>query len=352
MDLVTIVVPFYNVERYIGECLQSLVRQTYHAIEILCIDDCSPDGSIEVVREYARRDDRIRIISHEKNKGLGGARNTGISHASGRYICFIDSDDYISHRFVELLYGAISKDSSDIAVCNIWQSLDGEIRPYETRYVDGRHKIRETGDNVLDVAGRINPGCTNKLYKLELIRANGLVQPEKRYYEGVEFWLMCVYYSSAISTISDRLYYYRQRSGSIMQSHSFSHINDRFDFIRGIDRFVKSTILNTPGIDQRSLLDDTLKYLLRHIHYGKRLVAESANSNREEMDGYYDDQIKRFSIQCGWPDLALDYEMFRKNRLLINKTNTKNATVDELGRKLQDETDRTVSSNKEIEKKT
>ena len=78
-------------------------------------------------------------------------------------------------------------------------------------------------------------------------------------------------------------------------------------------------------------------------------MAEAANSNREEMERYYDEKIKKFSIQCGWPSLALDYEIFQKNRLLLNSANTKKAVVDELDRKLQDDTDRTASSNKEVE---
>ena len=318
MKKVTVVVPFYNVEAYIAECLDSLINQTHSNIEILCIDDCSSDNSRDIVSAYATKDSRIKIIRHRKNKGLGGARNTGITNASGDYVCFVDSDDYVSDRFVELLYQAIRSGNSDVAVCNFWMNQEGVISPLRKAYENEVLVIAQNKHNVLEVSIQINPACTNKMYKRSLIIQNNMLQPEQRYYEGVVFWLKTVFYSSKISTISDRLYYYRQRSGSIMNSHSYKHIDDRFEFIRQIDSFVKNDILPTPNIDAHKITNDTLLYILEQTHYGKSLIDEATVENKEEVEKYYDEKIVQFSISCNWPALLTTYKYYQENKKLIN----------------------------------
>jgi len=104
----------YNVELYLSDCLDSCINQTFKDIEIICINDCSPDKSDKILNEYANKDSRIKVITHEKNKGLGGARNTGIEAATGAYCWFIDSDDYILLNACEILNDIISQVKTDI----------------------------------------------------------------------------------------------------------------------------------------------------------------------------------------------------------------------------------------------
>ena len=111
--LVTVVIPVYNVEKYLEYCIKSVVEQTCSEIEILLIDDGSTDGCPEICDEWAGKDSRIRVI-HKENQGLGLARNTGIENATGKYICFFDSDDYIAKDTVEKIYGLAEKEKSDI----------------------------------------------------------------------------------------------------------------------------------------------------------------------------------------------------------------------------------------------
>ena len=99
-ELVSIVVPIYNVEKYLSKCIDSLISQTYKNLEIILVNDGSTDQSGEIAQQYAKQDSRIRYIV-QKNKGLGGARNTGLEYAKGNYILFIDSDDYIRNNMVE-----------------------------------------------------------------------------------------------------------------------------------------------------------------------------------------------------------------------------------------------------------
>lgn len=113
--LITVVVPIYNVERYLNRCIESIVNQTYKELEILLIDDGSPDQCPQMCDEWAKKDCRIRVI-HKLNEGLGIARNVGIEHASGEYICFFDSDDYIADDLVEKAYRKICQEEADIVI--------------------------------------------------------------------------------------------------------------------------------------------------------------------------------------------------------------------------------------------
>ena len=114
-ELVTVVVPIYNVEKYLDRCIQSIVNQTYRNLEILLIDDGSQDNCPAMCDEWAKRDNRIRVI-HKENQGLGMARNTGIEYATGEYICYFDSDDYVDTQTIELAYGEIKKNNADMAI--------------------------------------------------------------------------------------------------------------------------------------------------------------------------------------------------------------------------------------------
>ena len=107
-DLITVVVPVYKVEKYIDRCVTSIINQSYKNLEIILVDDGSPDNCGKICDDYARKDERIKVI-HKENGGLSDARNAGINIAKGKYITFIDSDDYIKYDYVEFLYNNIEK---------------------------------------------------------------------------------------------------------------------------------------------------------------------------------------------------------------------------------------------------
>ena len=111
---ISIIIPIYNVEKYLRECLDSCINQTLKDIEIVCIDDASPDNSIKIIEEYQAKDSRIKIFRHEINKNLGAARNTGLQAATGEYVWFVDSDDYIDTKACQILYDAIKEFDVDV----------------------------------------------------------------------------------------------------------------------------------------------------------------------------------------------------------------------------------------------
>lgn len=109
MYKVSIIIPIYNVEQYLAQCLDSVINQTYKNIEIICVNDCSLDNSFRILDEYSKNDKRIKIINRENNGGLSAARNTGLDNASGKYIYFLDSDDWIDLDYIEKMLNAADK---------------------------------------------------------------------------------------------------------------------------------------------------------------------------------------------------------------------------------------------------
>lgn len=117
MPKISIIIPIYNVENYIEECLNSVLNQTLKDIEVICVDDCGNDNSINIVKTIAQKESRIKIIKHEKNKGLGPARNTGLDYVKGKYVIFLDSDDYFAlDNILELLYEKIEETNVDFVM--------------------------------------------------------------------------------------------------------------------------------------------------------------------------------------------------------------------------------------------
>lgn len=321
MEKITIIVPFYGVEKYIEQCLQSLINQTYKNIEILCVDDCSPDNSLAIVEAYAEEDPRIKILSHKSNKGLGGARNTGIRHACGEFICFVDSDDYVSKDFAQQLINGISesKSNSDIVVCNFLQDQNGEISDYGGSYMHADYPCTANKDHTLEVAMKFNPGCTNKMYRRHLLVDNNICFPEHQYYEDVIFWVMAVFYADGLCSIPGRLYCYRQRAGSIMATLTEKHIDHRFVFIRQIDAFIKAKVLTSNESNASKVNNDLLTYILRHLSYGKMLIDEGESVSKAVLESYYMAKVADFSRDYAWPGLMISYNLYQQNKSLSTR---------------------------------
>lgn len=117
-DLISVIVPVYKVEKYLKRCVDSILAQTYPCLEVILVDDGSPDGCPAICDEYAREDRRVRVI-HKENGGLSDARNAGIDAAKGKFLGFVDSDDYVHPRFYELLLQALKEEGADIAGCDV-----------------------------------------------------------------------------------------------------------------------------------------------------------------------------------------------------------------------------------------
>ncbi len=195
---VSIIVPIYNSEKYLKKCIDSLINQTHENIEILLINDGSSDNSEKLIKKY--KDKRIKYISKE-NEGIGKTRNLGIKESKGKYVMFIDSDDYISEDCVEKFYNFAESTKSDLVVSNFYKDHDGQLE--EIIIPSFNSTTLNDNPNLLNI---INMGPCNKIYKKELI--SNIKFDEKLKYEDVIFVCKALNRAKKISKIDEFLSYY------------------------------------------------------------------------------------------------------------------------------------------------
>lgn len=221
--LVSIVVPVYNVESYIEECLQSVCSQTYENLEIICVDDVGNDRSMDVVRSFAVKDCGIKIIEHDKNKGLAEARNTGLEHVSGDYVFFLDSDDWLSIDAIEKLVRSAKVGEPDIVVGQGLAFSDDDTK--NTRIVTESvnlwlalpKEVEVRAGNLLMMVSKIPCVAWGKLFRMEFLLSNKLkfITQNVRH-EDNGFHLKCIACRPRVSVVNDFVYHYRIRASSIM----------------------------------------------------------------------------------------------------------------------------------------
>lgn len=240
MVAVSIIVPVYNTEEYLQKCLDSLTNQTLKNIEIICVNDGSTDNSLKILQDNAIKDDRIKIINQE-NKKQGAARNAGMQIATGEYIGFVDSDDYVDLNYFERLYRNASSRESDIALAtNVRIGKNKFKLRLNLQTVD---KYTELQDK-LDVCQQWKNECpTNKIYRKSYLDANNIQWPEGIYCEDKLFTIKAVYFANSIVTVPEVFYYYFDNPKSTVNSYARKHRkklnNDKNSARRDVINFLK-----------------------------------------------------------------------------------------------------------------
>ncbi len=234
MDKISIIVPVYNIEKYIEKCVKSIEKQTYKNLEIILVDDGATDKSGKICDKLATKDERIKVI-HKKNGGLSSARNEGIKNATGNYICFIDGDDYVSNDYCELMYNALIETNSEIAVI-----AHKEIRDDNTKILDAGKESKEEFDNTRTIyqgdeiivkflREKHFRKAWNKLYKAESIK--GHFFKDGAAYEDICFTYYVLENIKKAVYINTPGYFYVRRGGSISTTYSQKNLNDFADSI-------------------------------------------------------------------------------------------------------------------------
>lgn len=216
------VVPCYNVSKTIKRCINSIKKQTYKELEVILVDDGSTDNTKNVIKDNIN-DARFKYF-YKKNGGLSSARNYGLEKAKGKYICFIDSDDYIEKDYVQELYNSIKENNSDISVC--WFN-----RVYENKI-----NINKIEDNPYCFLRF--PAAWNKMYKTELFRKNNILYPLGKWYEDLGTFPKLMFISDKISVVNKPLYNYIQNSSSIMHTYD-DRIYQIYDILEDIENYAK-----------------------------------------------------------------------------------------------------------------
>ena len=291
MPTISVIIPIYNVMNYLNFCIQSLVNQTFSDIEIICVDDCSTDNSNKIINEWIARDKRINLVKLKTNSGQSTARNAGLDFATGKYIYFIDADDWIATDYLESMLRMAEKSGSEMVintdVLGVW---DEEMRPlWRAALAEG-----EYWDNIK----AINRKCYNvwsHFYKREFLERNGLRFPDGYIYEDSYFYHLVLSCLRRTFVFQGPAYYYRQRPGSTMDTVSHNPTLLRIQDL--LLKFYK----NNPHIDCTGIgsIDN-------------RIVIKLSNDNqiREYRDfykknlpyilrrGFYIDDYEKFLLKC------------------------------------------------------
>ena len=293
--MISIIVPIYKVEQYLKECVESILMQSYTDFELILVDDGSPDNCGSICDDYAKVDDRIRVI-HKVNGGLSDARNAGLKVARGDHIGFVDSDDWIEPDMYECLYNACIENGADITICGFYRDFkDKSITnvKFKKEVFSGDTAVRKLIDG-----SQIQDHAWTKLYKADLWR--GIEYPFGKSYEDIRTTYKTFLKAGRVCTVPKALYHYRQRSGSISKSgldakklewldaviQQKKYFSKEISLDRELEKHFSKKILYTKGCLLREWLltnnmdaskdnTDSAKRLYLDIRDGKKTIIES-----------------------------------------------------------------------------
>lgn len=306
---VSVIIPIYNVEHFLPRCLDSVKNQTLKNIEIICINDGSPDNCAEILQKYVKDDSRFNIIT-QQNQGLSASRNKGIALATGEYVFFLDADDYIHPQTLEIFYKTAKKSKSEVVISTKVCRLAKDPLPkakYNVDYVKFSISLNPIDD--LYKYRLVSAVVWNKLYRTEMIK-------KFRFIEGIYFedwpFTTCVFSSiKDFAYINESLYIYNTMSASIVRSKfSIKKIHDYIYGIRYIyDYFHQNNRLKQWEIIRKKRISCSLKMVLSKI--------TKSTENLDELEKYFKQEYKKLTAEkvIYFSDLSLKSK-FRLIRLL------------------------------------
>ncbi len=297
--LVTVVVPVYNVEKYLNRCIESIVNQTYKELEILLVDDGSPDNCPQMCDDWAKKERRIRVI-HKENAGAGMARNTGIENASGKYLFFVDSDDYIDIKTVEKCVAEIEKTRSDVVMFGRASvTTDGTVKktPVVTDkyYFSGNQVIDDILPGLFVHERGIGISSCNKMFNLQLIKDNKIKYESEREFlsEDAIFNLELFSYVKSVTIIPECFYYYFKNENSFSRSY-------RKDLQKLNNKFLEKCLLLCDKYGYHNQMINNVRARYHIYAFAGMKQIKSCNFSKEEkkilLDNFFNDEILHESI--------------------------------------------------------
>ena len=267
--LLSVIVPVYKAEKYLRKCLDSITHQTYSNIEILIINDNSPDNSENIIFEYCKEHNNIKYIKNDDNCGVGYIRNIGAKNANGEYIAFIDSDDWIDLNYYERLMDALITDDSDIAVSPVITEYDNYSSARLRYKVPYKQVI--SSDFALRIMTKyyiqnfdISPNMNNRIYKKSIVVDNEVCSDFSRQAQDNYSSFMVFIYADTVSLVDNVYYHYYQREGSAVHTFSEKYINNYFAVLEHI----KISLQNNNLFEQykseyTTFIDRSIKWLIQ-----------------------------------------------------------------------------------------
>lgn len=318
--ILSFIVPFYNVEKYITDCLNSLYAQDIleKDYEVICIDDCSPDGSKQIVQDYQKLHPNLVLIEHEENKGLGGARNTGMKAAKGEYLWFIDSDDCIRINCLKELIDICETDALDVLMFN-FERIDSKNKVVNREIVFKDSGVYSGIDYIKNIWGNefaYHLGFVwRNIYKTDYLRDKSMLFPEHVYWEDTAFMPKALFYAKKVHSVKDVYYQYRINPASVsgvfdkelradlMFQFSFNAGKDLLDFskeIKKIDTEISDNLYSKSIWYFNKFIFSLLKTSVKQ----KRQFFQLVKTHRILMSSLLAYMNKLNRILCRYPNLG------------------------------------------------
>ncbi len=284
---ISVIVPIYNVEKYIRRCLETIQAQTFTDFEALLIDDDSPDGSAKIAEEFCMKDERFKYF-HKENGGLSDARNYGLERARGEYISFIDSDDYIHKDFLKIMYNECVDNDADMSYCRFKYSYFNTGITLAMPFSAKKEVMKkEDALNILIKDNYLHSYAWNKLYKAKLFSENKISYPDM-YFEDIATSGRLLYNSNKIAISNKYLYYYAKRFGSIMSTMNAEKLNDYWlsvlivrNYIQYVGEYEKYKV-SVNSFARKAHLLNMYSIVRQHlIHLDFRKMKHNFNINRD-----------------------------------------------------------------------
>lgn len=284
---VSVVVPCYKVEKYIRRCIDSIINQSLKEIEIICVNDGSPDDTISILNEYKKKLGNNFKVIDKSNEGVWKARFDGINASNGEYIAIVDSDDYIDRNYLYKLYSAAKKDKSDIVICG-FSRIDNETGKVFSKEMNRYEGCSIYMDKNPEDIISINGALWNKLYKAELLKNIETLEKPPIIFEDMMLFLLIVKKVKKISFINDCLYYYMVREGSAISSIDKKRqilSEDTMVIIRQMYKEYNENLL--PIIDSLAFLHFGISLMFR-LSYDKNVnMRDELKRNRKYLDSNF-----------------------------------------------------------------
>lgn len=325
---VSVIIPIYNVEKYLNDCLLSIVNQTFKHYEVILVNDGSSDKSYEIAKKYSEEYGFINLINKE-NQGLGAARNTGLEQANGKYILFVDSDDYISSEYISKLYNAAEKSNSDIVICG-HEKIYEDNKSNSLQMLDLDCSKLYSNIEVLKFIFKRKIRCYawDKIYKKELFDKHNIKYLEGRLYEDILTTIKLISISDKICFVNDSLYNYRIRKGNITSIKNEKSIVDLNYSINEVNKYIKNLKLDDKL--KNELINFNTSYILGSLDMLSIYTSYNCKLFYKEYNNYYKDtRFDNYNIKdvitnrniAGW--IKRDFLLF-KMKLLPLKNKFKN----------------------------
>lgn len=312
MNKISVIVPVYNVENYLGQCLDSVVNQTFKDIEIICVNDCSTDNSLAILNEYAKKDSRIKVIDLDKNVGLACVRNIAHKYVTGEYIMYLDSDDWLELNACELAYNQIKHNNNDLVYFGIYIFDDSK----HTKYVDkkrlavfekykNRSNIRYSD---IDEPFMSFCECWYKIYKTEFIKKYNLEFESGKTYEDMPFYYNLILTDANFSVLDVPLYNYRKRAGQITANPKYW-----YDLLFVRDKAFKNILKSENSKYIKFYVITYLNSILAHYKRFSNIDENFEYEHFQELQGILKSLSEVVSI-----DEIKDYIKYKKIKRIIN----------------------------------